>query len=227
MKTNSLNLGNQPAYPVSEWGAYARLFASVTTSVQLAVYREACTYLLGDVVDCGCGAAKIAPLLADNEGVLSYTGIDYAQEMVAVARWVVGTLQHPDFSIHPGKIEETGGCFTSAVSIQSYYSWPEPLVTLRHIFGMLADDAVFVLATPNRNLCPEKLLKEAEKELLAHPDFQAYKAYNLKLATNPQANFISMDALVRQVQQVGFQVLECHQRHFSGGLNFLVLHKGV
>jgi len=73
-------------YPVSEWEKYARLHASVTTSFQLAVYKEACKYLSGDIVDCGCGTAKIAPLLAEDRKVTSYIGIDFAEEMVTVSK---------------------------------------------------------------------------------------------------------------------------------------------
>ena len=123
------------------------------------------------------------------------------------------------------KIEDVHAQFTAGVSIQSYYAWPNPIATLSSIYALLAPQSVFILATPNTDLPIEQLLIDAEKELIAHPDFAAYKRYNLQLAMNPQANFISMDALIKQVQQVGFHVIECHQRHFRGGLNFLVLSK--
>lgn len=212
-------------YPESDWNSYARLFAAVTTSVQLAVYHEACLHLQGDIVDCGCGSAKIAPFLVDNEQVSSYTGVDYSAEMVTAAEWVVGALEKENFSIQHCKIEEAGGTYNSAVSIQSYYSWPEPLVTLKQIANLLVDGGTFVLATPNASLDLMHLLKDARKELLAHPDFETFRNYNLQLAANPQANFVSMNELIQQVQAVGFEVIECHQKHFKGGLNFLVLRK--
>ncbi|HRJ54455.1 MAG TPA: class I SAM-dependent methyltransferase [Candidatus Thiothrix moscowensis] len=225
MSLNDFERNGEVVYTVSEWENYARLHASVTTSVQLALYRESCKHLSGSVVDCGCGSAKMAPLLAGQASVTAYTGIDYAQEMVSVARQVVQTLNRSSFTIRHNRIEDEVGQFDGAVSIQSYYAWPEPVVTLKHIFDLLVDGANFVLATPNRELCLEKLLQDAEKELVAHPDFGAFKHYNLKLAGNPQANFISMDGLIRQVQQAGFRVRECHQQHFGGGMNFLVLRK--
>lgn len=227
MNTTAQTTVHTPAitYAVSEWENYANLFASVTTSVQLAVYREACQYLHGDVVDCGCGTAKLAPLLADNADITSYTGIDYAEEMVNVAQNIIQRLQRDDFAILHSKIEDVHAQFTAGVSIQSYYAWPNPIATLSSIYALLAPQSVFILATPNTDLPIEQLLMDAEKELIAHPDFAAYKRYNLQLAMNPQANFISMDALIKQVQQVGFHVIECHQRHFRGGLNFLVLSK--
>lgn len=225
MKALDTNEKQKYRYPESDWNSYARLFAAVTTSVQLAVYREACLYLRGNVVDCGCGSAKIAPFLVDNEQVSSYTGIDYSAEMVTAAEWVVSTLERNDFGIKHCKIEDAVGHYDSAVSIQSYYSWPEPLVTLEHIAGLLVEGGQFVLATPNPSLSLVNLAKDARKELVAHPDFQAFQDYNLQLAANPQANFVSMDALITQTQQVGFAVIECHQKHFQGGLNFLVLRK--
>lgn len=82
-----------------------------------------------------------------------------------------------------------------------------------------------MLATPNPSLDLFELIKQARKELLAHPDFEDFQAYNLKLAANPQANFVSMDQLIQETQQAGFEVMECHQYHFLGGLNFLVLRK--
>lgn len=225
MSLDAFKRSDELTYALSEWENYARLHASVTTSVQLDLYRDACNYLSGSVVDCGCGSAKIAPLLADNESITAYIGVDYAQEMVAVARQVIQTLQRPSFTIMHSMIEDLAGRFDSAVSIQSYYAWPEPLLTLKRIAVMLHPGANFILATPNRALSLEKLLRNAEKELVAHPDFDAFKHYNLKLANNPQANFISMDGLIRQAQKAGFEVVECHQRHFDGGINFLVLRR--
>ncbi len=216
-------------YPVSEWEKYARLHASVTTSFQLAVYKETCKYLSGDIVDCGCGTAKIAPLLVGNNTVRSYTGIDFAEEMVTVSKWILQKLQQKSFTIEHSKIEDLKGkeeFFNSGVSIQSYYSWPNPFLVLSHIYKILAKSGIFVLVTPNESLSLEELAKEAEKELIAHPDFEAFKEYNLQLAENTQANFISMDSLISQVQEVGFKVQECHNNHFLGGLNFLVLKKG-
>lgn len=214
------------AYSTQEWNNYAHLFASVTTSMQLAVYQDASQYLHGNIVDCGSGTAKIAPILAQKSNASSYTGIDLSEEMVAEARWLLKRLNQKTFKIIHDKIEHVSGRqFTSGVSIQSYYTWPDPNTTLKHIFDMLAEQATFVLVTPNLNLNLTLLAKHAELELLTHPYFDAYKDYNLKLAGNSEANFISMDALLKQVQTIGFQVEECHQRHFLGGLNFLVLRK--
>ena len=216
---------NAAIYPKHHWENYARLFLSVTTSIQLEVYKEASKHLSGDVADFGCGTAKISPFLADKESVTSYTGIDYASEMTETAQWVIDTIEKPNFKVQTAKIEEANGFYTSGVSIQSYYAWPEPLKTLQHIASLLEKDALFVLATPNQSLQLEVLAKDIEKELIGHPNLQAYKEYNLKLAANTDAHFIDMVDLITQVQEVGFGIVEAHQRFFKGGLNYLLLRR--
>ena len=214
-------------YPNSAWDNYAELFAAVTTSMQLTVYKEACLHLRGSVIDCGCGSAKIAPFLAADGRVFSYTGVDLSEAMVVAAQRLLQQIQHPRFVVKCSAIESMpADSFTAGVSIQSYYSWPEPEQVLGAIHRMLAPQATFVLATPNRQLPVEQLAKDVEQELLAHPAFAAYRAYNMQLATHSDAHFVEMDTLVGQVRQVGFQVQEAHQRHFRGGLNFLVLTRG-
>ena len=216
---------NPEIYPVSTWTNYAEVFSSIMTSVQLEVYKAACLHLTGNVVDFGCGTAKISPFLADNPKVHSYTGIDYAEDMVKVAQQVFQTIGKPNYIAQHGKIEEAKGCYTSAVSIQSYYAWSNPIATLQHIYTLLEENACFVLATPNKSLQLVTLAKEVEKELIGHPNLQAYKEYNLKLAANPDAHFIDMEELSYQVQHTGFRITEAHQYFFNGGINFLVMKK--
>lgn len=216
------------SYSVSEWNDYAHLFAYVTPSIQLAIYEEACNHLYDSVVDCGSGTAKIASLLVDNPNITSYTGVDYSEEMIAVANWILQKLQRSNFQALHKRIEEIADQqYACAVSIQSYYAWSNPELTLQVIFQVLKPQGKFVLASPNKTL-PLKLNELASdlyKELIAHPYLEAYMDYNRKLAENTEANFIEMDDLIKQVQQVGFHVEECHQRHLRGGLNFLVLSK--
>lgn len=220
---------NDPrSYTISEWNSYAKLFASVTTSIQINVYKEASSYLTGNVVDCGSGTAKLAPFLAKKADVMSYTGIDFSEEMVESAQWLLQKLERPSFTVRKCKIEDAPeSAYSSGVSIQSYYSWPNPVKTLDHIFKILAPNAIFVLATPNKKLNLDLLVDELMPELLTHPFCEPYRDYNLRLVTNPQANFVSMDSLVEQVRKVGFLVESCHQQHFEGGLNFVVLKKEI
>jgi hypothetical protein len=148
--------------------------------------------------------------------------------MVLVAKERLSQFNNPHYSIKKQSIEDVNDTFTAAVSIHSYYTWPNPIATLEHIFKLLTSDALFVLATPNNTLNQEKmlnLLDAAEKELGNHADFELFKACNLQLVANPQANFISMKQLVKQVEQVGFKVIMSHQKHYAGGVNFLLLTK--
>jgi len=216
---------NASAFTLHLWNRYVRPHATVTTSFQLSLFREAAGLLYGDVLDCGCGTARIAPLLADRLDVDSYTGVDLAPEMVEMARWMVAQLEHERFIIKHRAIEAVNGDYSSAVSIHSYYTWPEPLTVLRNIHRVLRTEGRFVLATPNKRLDMQRLLRESSKELLAHPDFDEFQRLNQELAGNPGALFVQMDTLVEQVRSVGFQVVECHQRHYMEGVNFLVLRK--
>ncbi|EXJ13304.1 class I SAM-dependent methyltransferase [Imhoffiella purpurea] len=211
------------AYPSTLWNGYARSHASVTTSFQLSLYREAAGQLGGDVLDCGCGTARLAPFLADDPGVTSYTGVDLAPDMVRMARWTIERLDRERFVIEQGAIEAVQGQFDSLVSIHSYYAWPRPLDVLAHIRRLMRSGGRFVLATPNRRLDMERLLRESSRELLAHPDFPEFERLNLAFAGNPGAAFVDMDLLIGQSRDAGFAVLECHQRHYLGGVNLLVL----
>lgn len=234
-KPQFLKWAGLPAYTKQQWDEYSRLFASVLTNVQRELYLDACQYLSGKVIDLGCGPARLAGFLtkddsmlanlADKQKVSHYTGIEYAHAMVKIAKFTLQTLSRPNFSICHQKITDVDGQFTSAVSLQSYYAWDKPEATLAHIFKLLLSGSIFVLATANKKLDQKKLFKDAELELMWHPDFEAFKKMNFKFSENPQANFVSMDELIKQVQLAGFEVINCHQKHYVGGLNFLVCKK--
>ncbi len=213
-------------YKNTTWDQYARCHLSVLTSMQLDLFREAAFYLTGDVVDCGCGTARLAPLLADKATVNSYTGVDYSPEMVTMAQqWLTLKLSSKPINIMQEKIENISGHFSSAVSIHSYYTWPNTEEVLSSIYQMLLTDGLFVLVTPNPQMDMEKLLAEAEKELFGHPDFALFRELNLLLSANRSAKFVTMDALIDETRRTGFKVIECHQKHYLGGVNFIVLKK--
>jgi len=212
-------------YKNTTWSQYARCHLSVLTSMQWALFNEAVSYLAGNVIDCGCGTARLAPILADQATVNSYTGVDYSPEMVNMAQWVSSKLSTKPINIIQDKIENVSGEFSSAVSIHSYYTWPNTEEVLSNIHRMLLADGYFILVTPNPDIDMKKLLDEAEKELFGHPDFPVFRQLNLLLSTNRSAKFVTMDALIGETRRIGFKVVECHQRHYLGGVNFLVLKK--
>jgi len=214
-------------YQAETWDNYAGCFASVTTPFQMELYNECVQHLKGDVVDLGCGAAKVAAFLAGMPEVMSYTGVDCSKEMVAEAESILARLPGLNGRIVESTLEQLPlSGFTSAVSTNSYYAWPEPVPVLEHIHHCLAEGAVLVLATPNENLDMVELLRQSEKALLAHPHFELFKKENMKLAGNGEANFVKMDTLVSQLHSAGFNIVECHQRLFRGGINFIVSKKG-
>jgi len=215
----------QSPYSTEQWNDYARVFSAVTTPCQAQVYEAASEHLSGHVADFGCGTAKITPWLADNPRVTAYTGIDYAPHMVQRARQALRKLATEHFTVQQCRIEQATGPYDSGVSIQSYYSWPEPRSVLAHIHRQLRPGGIFVLASANSNLCLEKLIASARKTLIEHPDFEEFLRYNRQLAEATGARFPSLHVLIDEAADAGFVVEEAHQGFFFGGLNFLVLRR--
>jgi len=213
-------------YENATWREYARCHLSVLTSMQWALFKEAAVWLTGDVVDCGCGTAKLVPVLVEKDAVTSYSGIDCSPDMVDMAQRVISKwASKKPLDIILDKIENVSGAFNSAVSIHSYYTWVNTEQVLASIYRMLCADSYFVLVTPNPELDMARLLKESEKELFGHPDFAVFTNLNILLSENLSAKWATMDHLVEETRRIGFKVAECHQRHYLGGVNFLVLRK--
>ena len=213
-------------YRVSEWDSYAESHLSVLPSLQLTVYKTVAQYMTGNVADFGCGTARITPFLADKADVRSYTGVDYAADMVAKARWLISQLSNKHFNVLHDKIEAvTSVGFDSALSINSYYTWSDPVRILQHIHALLKPGASFILVTPNKHLNMQQLAQEADKELLGHPHYAAFREKNLAFAGNEKALFVDMDTLVQQLHQAHFKLMSCHQQFYLGGLNFVHVQK--
>lgn len=221
----SKSMEKMKGYDLSDWERYAKVFASITTPAQMEVYEEASSYLFGNVLDAGSGTGKIAHYLNSNPKIDSYTGVDSSKEMVEVGNDILRRLEQPLFKIKHCKIENTVGVFDSAVSIQSFYAWPNPRSTLGSIFKLLKPNGIFILATVNNKLNLNTLIKDADKILAGHPNIDMYKQLNIQLADNAKGNFISLDELVCLVREMGFCILEANQRYFHGGINFLVIKK--
>lgn len=213
-------------YQEQVWNRYAETHLSVLPSLQTAVYRYVASIAEGNIIDFGCGTARFAAFLNGNKKVESYIGVDYSLDMVERARWLVGQFEQPHWNIVHDRIENiTKTQFTFGVSINSYYSWDDPLATLSTIYQLLENSSTFILITPNPSLSMKKLEKEADKELIGHPHYSAFKEHNFSLAGNEKALFVPMHELVKQVIEVGFKVEACHQEFYLGGLNFLRLEK--
>lgn len=225
--TSEQNQRKKSIYKQKDWDQYARAFSSVQTSFQRELQQSVLTHLTGMVADFGCGSAKLAPYLISNASVTGYRGIDYSKEMIKIAEWLLKQFPHDNFEVANSKIEEYifNEKFDSAFSLNSYQSWADPVKILKHIYGLLKPEAIFILASPNDSFDVIKLANETDKELFMHPDYLLFKEINIELARNSQANLITLNSLIQQVQSVGFSVEHCHKNYYLGGLNYIVMKK--
>lgn len=209
---------------IADWDAYSEPFLSVMPSKMLILNKTVAEYATGHVADYGCGAGKIIPFVLAQSQVKSYTGIDASAAMVKRARWVSSQFADKQSTILHSFIEQASLTrVDTAISINSYYAWDNPVMVLQHIRSQLDHGSTFILATINSTIDMQGLLEEAERELIAHPHWQEFKRHNLQIKASDDTNFISLDRLIGQVREVGFQVQEAHCRLYDGGLNFLVL----
>ena len=209
------------------WDAYALPFQSVMPSEMVIVNRAVAEQVFGSVVDFACGPGKAIPFVLSMNKVDDYLGVDMSSEMVKCARWVANHYPGKPCKIVQAKIERYSLATKadSALSINSYYTWPDPMRVLRHIACQLKVDGSFVLATINPSLDMHALLEEAEKEQIANPYWPEFKRYNQAIFRCNTFNLVSLDELVDQVRKAGFVVREAHTKFYAGGLNFLALTK--
>lgn len=208
---------------VANWDAYANSFSSVMPEQMLRLNRRVASYMSGDVVDFGCGGGKIIPFVLTNNLVTSYTGIDSSRDMIERAGWVASHYAHTKASLVHGTIEDTQPLTSnSALSINSYYVWKNPLSVLQHIHHCLSPGTQFVIATINPDIDMPALLEDAEKELIAHPHWAEFKDHNLKISASSNARFVTLDTLIGELRNVGFCIEEADRKLYEGGLNLVV-----
>lgn len=221
MKSNSTDSNIATA---TDWNDYSRSFQSVMPSQMLALNREVAAHMKGHVVDFGCGGGKIIPFVLDSPDVTGYTGIDAAAEMVDRARWMGRQFVDKPSRIVHGRIEEVVvEKADTALSINSFYNWPDTRLVLEKIAGLLKPGAVFVLATINDRLDMPALLDRARMECVAHPHWPEFCEHNVRICKSSSIQLLSLDELIREVQAAGFVVEEAHQKLYDGGLSLLVL----
>lgn len=207
------------------WHDYSVPFSKITTRFQIEVYEKVALYLFGSVVDCGCGAGKLIPYLTANTEISGYLGIDLSEPMLGQAELIIGKLGLDNYSVQCQKIEDMTGSYSSAVSIQSYYSWPDTEEALRAIYNALGEGGVFVLGTVNEKLNLEKMISIAEQELLLNDMWDEFKENNRSLASAKSIKLPTLDELIAEVRDVGFKVIDVDTSLYLGGLNLLVLKK--
>ncbi|MFK7854461.1 MAG: class I SAM-dependent methyltransferase [Granulosicoccus sp.] len=208
-----------------KWDEYANVFSPITSRFQVEMYELSACFAYGSVLDCGCGAAKLVPYLTENASIHSYTGVDSSAQMIKLAENLLTKLNRPNYQVQCKPIEQTSGRYQCAISLQSYYSWSNRAEVIEHIYDILEPQGRFILATANDCLDIDKLLDKAAHELLMYPGWEMYSAMNRQYANSSDAHFSSLDELLSEVRECGFQLQEAHSNLFMGGVNFLVLKK--
>ncbi len=211
-------------FEIIDWDQYAVPFQSVMPSEMTRLNREAAGMLYGSVADFGCGAGKIIPFVASEGAITGYTGIDMSADMVKGARWMAKQFPGKPIEIIESSIESVSiEPVDSAISINSYYTWDDPVRVLKHISQHIKVGGGFVLATLNHHIDMPTLLEEAKKEQVANPYWEAFAKQNLEICESANTHFIGLDELVEQVREVGFSIVRAHTDYYGGGLNFLAL----
>lgn len=125
-------------------------------------------------------------------------------------------------------IADIQGGYDSIFSIHSFYSWPDQQKLLTHVYGLLEDEGIFILVTPNESFDEERLSHVAKQELLGHPQYEAFMAINFSIAETAKVEgvYVPIDKLIEQVKQAGFCIKTAHNEFFLGGAAYLELGKG-
>lgn len=93
-----------------------------------------------NVLDLGCGAGWLAPLIAEQVPEGRVVGMDISDEMIRRARRNYAELENALFAIgEAGSIPWDSGFFARVVSVESAYYWPDPHLALQEIFRVLAE----------------------------------------------------------------------------------------
>ena len=95
----------------------------------------------GSVLDLGCGAGKVARLIASAHPRLRVVGIDSSEPMIRAAR----KIPLPNVEFRHGTVERSAslGEFDFALSVLSFHHWEEPAETLAGVHRALAPGGRF------------------------------------------------------------------------------------
>jgi SAM-dependent methyltransferase len=94
-----------------------------------------------NILDVGCGAGWLAPLLAEQVPEGRVVGMDISDEMIRRARRNYADLDSVLFVVgEAAEIPWDSNFFTRAISVESAYYWPDPQRALNEIFRVLHDE---------------------------------------------------------------------------------------
>jgi SAM-dependent methyltransferase len=210
----------------ANWQSYALPFSAVQTGVQSELQKESNKYFYGRVGDFGCGSGRMGTLAQHNNNVSHYLGIDACPEMVSIAKQAFKRYDYDKCQVIHRYIEHTNDFqFDVGVSLNSLYSWENPARVLKHIYTLLKPGGLLILADPSPNISIDILEKEEEKHQIFNNYYDEFKRFNIEFIHRYEYRFLTMDKLIELTRSCGFNVKECHQRFYHGGMNFIVLEK--
>lgn len=94
-----------------------------------------------NILDVGCGAGWLAPLLAEQVPEGRVVGMDISDEMIRRARRNYADLDSVLFVVgEAAEIPWDSNFFTRAISVESAYYWPDPQRALSEMFRVLHDE---------------------------------------------------------------------------------------
>lgn len=218
---------DKTAFAPQKWDTYSSSHLSAYLSVQKEVYQHIANQVQGDVLDLGCGTARIMAYIQDNSLVNNYTGVDASEAMIQQASWLKTQLEFDKAHLIYTDIADIQGQYDFIFSIHSYYSWPEQDKLLQKIYSLLAEKGTFILVTPNNVFDEKRLAHLAKQELLGHPHYETFMTINYAIAATAKAKglYVTLDTLIERVKQVGFRVKTAHTHFFLGGASYLELSK--
>jgi len=159
--------------------------------------------------------------------VRSYLGVDNCEPMVKEGRRLLGLLKRKNFDIRYQSIDDTEETFDTVVSVQSYYAWSNATGTLQHLNQRTASGGTLVLVTANDKLDIDFLIRQCSRAYGQDPDWSQYVKYNQTLASLPQGRYVSLDTLIGEVRESGYQVIHTDTTLYEGGVNMVVAKKPV
>jgi len=106
------------------------------------------SYTRPRVLDVGCGSGRIAELALE-AGAGSYVGIDFAEEMIELARSRLARFEHRAELILADFLQAPiDGCFDVVLALGLFDYLPEPYRFTRRIFELCCDGGTVVASFP-------------------------------------------------------------------------------
>ena len=204
---------------------YARVFAQFTTPYQQQAYELIAPMLTGRVLDAGAGCAKLAAFIPKHSKVSAYLGVDFSADMVNLGQRLLSQVSRTNYRLVEGRIEDVSGIYDTVVSIQSYYAWEDSASVLSHLYDCTAPGGTLVLATANEKLDIELLIRKCSRGWSMHKDWSVFVDYNRMLSNLPDGRYVTLDTLIGEIREAGFEVTDTDSSLYEKGVNLVTAKK--